>query len=304
MSKKIQFGWSIPSGAREKANRGSYVADVRRGLELVSGHFDSVWFVDHLQFDDNDLMEAWTALTYFSALYPQFQYGNAVLCQSFRNPALLAKMAATFQYMSEGRFILGIGAGWKEDEYRAYGYDFPPAGQRVEELEEYMRVIKTLWHEERATFEGKYYQVKEAWCEPKPDPIPTIMIGGAKPKMLRLIARHADWWNVSWTNIEDYRAQVDECERACIDENRDPSTLRRTWFGGCACAPTEKEVEAMSGGRIKAGNAFVGTPEQLIEQMQPFIDLGVDYFMLGSAGFPNLITLEMLVGEVLPALNS
>ena len=142
MSKKIQFGWSMPGGAREKANRGSYVADLKRGLELVSGHFDSVWFVDHLQFDDNDLMETWTALTYFSALYPQFKYGNAVLCQSFRNPALLAKMAATFQYMSGGRFILGMGAGWKEDEYLAYGYDFPPAGQRVEELEEYMRVIR------------------------------------------------------------------------------------------------------------------------------------------------------------------
>lgn len=303
MAKKIQFGWSMPAGAREKANRGSYVADVKRGMEIIKGHYDSVWLIDHLQFDDNDLLEAWTGLSYFAGLYPEFQYGHAVLCQSFRNPGLVAKMAATLQYISEGRFILGMGAGWKEDEYTAYGYDFPSAGQRVEELEEYMQVIKTLWRDEKATFEGKHYQVKDAWCEPKPDPIPTIMIGGAKPKMLRLVARHADWWNVSWTSIEEFRPQVEECERACAQEGRDPATLRRTWFGGCACAPTEAEVEKISGGRIKAGNAFVGTPEQIIEQMQPFIDLGVDYFILGSAGFPDLVTLETLVGDVLPALN-
>ena len=299
----IQFGLVIPSGSRDKTLSGAYMDNVRRLTELGTGHYDSAWFVDHLQFDDADLMEGWTAVTYQAALNPQFRWGHAVLCQSFRNPALLGKMAATLQYMSGGRFILGLGAGWKEDEYRSYGYEYPPAGVRVEQLDETLQIVKALWTEERATFHGKHYRVEEAWCEPKPNPLPTIMIGGAKPRMLRLIARHADWWNVSWTSIEDFRPQVEECERACAEVGRDPSTLRRTWFGGCTIGPTEEAVEELNQGRMKAGSAFVGTPEQVIEQMRPFVELGVDYFMLHSGGFPRLTTAELLINEVMPALN-
>ncbi|HVB23194.1 MAG TPA: LLM class flavin-dependent oxidoreductase [Ktedonobacteraceae bacterium] len=301
---QIQFGWSMPSGVRDKSQQGIYVSRLQEGLELVAGHFDSAWFVDHFQYEDAMLMEGWTALTYLSALQPQLKFGHAVLSQSFRNPALLAKMAATLQFMSGGRFILGIGAGWKEDEYRAYGYDFPAASIRIEELEETLQIIKALWREERATVKGKHYRVNEAWCEPKPEAVPPIMVGGSKPRMLRLIAKYADWWNVSWTAIEDYRKQVVECERACAEVQRDPATLRRTWFGGCLCAPTEAEVEQLNKEmNLSAGKAFVGTPAQILEQMQPFLDLGVNYFMLSSGGFPDLTTLDTLVHEVLPVLN-
>jgi alkanesulfonate monooxygenase SsuD/methylene tetrahydromethanopterin reductase-like flavin-dependent oxidoreductase (luciferase family) len=278
--------------------------DIKRGLDLVTGHYDSCWFVDHLQFDGNDLMEGWTAVTYLAAQNPQFQWGHEVLCQSFRNPALVAKMATTMQFMSGGRFVLGLGAGWKEDEYLAYGYDFPPAGQRVEELEEYLQIIRAMWTEERATVHGKYYHVEEAWCEPKPDPLPPIMVGAFKPKMLRVTARHADWWSVSWTGIDEYREIVAECERACAEIGRDPATLRRTWFGGCACAPTEEAAIALTRGRFTKDTAFVGTPQQIVAQLRPFVELGVDYFMLGSAGFPELTTLELLVKEVLPAIRA
>ena len=300
---KIEFGWSIPSGPRDEAHKATYLQDVKRGLDLVAGHYGSAWFVDHLQFNNSHQLESWTAITYLAALEPRLKFGQAVLCQSFRNPALLAKMAATLQYMSGGRFILGIGAGWKEDEYKAYGYDFPSAGTRVEELDETLQIVKALWRDERATFKGKHYRVEEAWCEPKPNPLPTIMVGGSKPKMLRLVARHADWWNVSWTGIKDYREQVAELERACEEEGRDPATLRRTWFGGCACGRTEEAAKELTAGRFTTETAFLGTPAQIIDQLAPFIELGVDYFMLGSAGFPDLTTLELLVNEVLPVLN-
>jgi len=300
--KHIQFGWTIPSGPRTQA-RAPFLATVEQGFGIIKGHFDSTWLTDHLQYDDNPLLEGWTALTYFAALHPEFDFGHAVLCQSFRNPALLAKMTATFQYLSNDHFILGIGAGWKEDEYQAYGYDFPSAGTRIEELEETLQIIKALWHDKQATVEGKHYQVRNAYFEPKPDTMPTIMIGGSKPRMLRLVARHADWWNVSWTGIENYRAQVKECEKACDEIGRDTSTLRRTWFGGCICAPTEAEVKTLNMIGMSSANAFVGTPAQVLEQMQPFLDLGVDYFMLNCGGFPQLTTLETLVSEVLPALT-
>jgi alkanesulfonate monooxygenase SsuD/methylene tetrahydromethanopterin reductase-like flavin-dependent oxidoreductase (luciferase family) len=222
---------------------------------------------------------------------------------SFRNPALLAKMATTAQFLSGGRFILGIGAGWKEDEYRAYGYDFPAAGTRVEELEEALQIIRAMWHDEQATVQGKHYHVVDAWCEPKPDPLPTIMVGAFKPRMLRVAARYADWWNVSWTGIDTYREYVEEFERACAEVQRDPATVRRTWYGGCVCGQTEAAVIKLNTDNFSGESAFVGTPAQVIEQMQQFVDLGVNYFMLRSGGFPDVTTLELLVSEVIPVLN-
>ena len=255
------------------------------------------------------MLEGFTALSYMAALHPQLTFGHSVLCQSFRNPALLAKMGATLQFLSGGRFILGIGAGGNAEEYRAYGYDFPPGGVRVEQLEETLQIIKALWTEETATFAGQYYHVIDAHCEPKPDPLPLVMVGAFKPKMLRLTAKYADWWNVSSTGIEGYRRMAEECERACAEVGRDPATLRRTWGGGCVCAPTQAEAEAIGGDRYSADNDpdnfdFVGTPQQIVEQMRPFIDLGVDYFIVDCGGFPNLTTLELLISEVLPALNA
>jgi alkanesulfonate monooxygenase SsuD/methylene tetrahydromethanopterin reductase-like flavin-dependent oxidoreductase (luciferase family) len=300
---KVQFGLVVPGDFLDKARRHHYMADVNRLLNSVKGSYHSAWFIDHLQFEDSDVLEGWTALTYLSALHPELQWGHSVLCQSFRNPALVAKMGATLQFLSGGRFILGIGAGWYESEYLAYGYDFPAASTRVEELDEALQIIKALWTQERASFEGKHYQVRGARCEPKPDPLPTIMVGAFKPKMLRVTARHADWWNVSSTGIEDYRTYVQEFERACEEVGRDPGTVRRSWGGGCACAPTEQEVAEIAGDRLQPGEDFVGTPEQLLEQMQPFVELGVDYFMLDCQGFPNLTTVKMLVNEVLPAFN-
>src|SRR5258708_18019003 len=188
---RIQFGLVLPTEPPWEMAREAFLTAMRNNLEVVSGHFDTVWFADHLQFGNSSVLEGWTALTYLAAQHPQFSFGHAVLCQSFRNPALLAKMATTLQYMSGGRFILGLGAGWHEEEYRAYGYDFPSGGTRVQQLEETLQVIKALWRDEEATVQGKYYRVIKAHCEPKPHPLPPIMIGGSLPRMFRLISRHA-----------------------------------------------------------------------------------------------------------------
>jgi alkanesulfonate monooxygenase SsuD/methylene tetrahydromethanopterin reductase-like flavin-dependent oxidoreductase (luciferase family) len=303
---RIQFGFSIPADALDKRRRATYVDDVNRALDLVSGSFDAAWVIDHLQFGDADVLEGFTTLAYLAALHPRLKVGHAVLCQSFRNPALLAKMGATLQFLSGGRYIFGIGAGWHEEEHRAYGYDFPPAGARVEQLAEAVQIVKALWTEERTTFEGKHYRVVEARCEPRPNPVPPVMIGAFRPKMLHLTARYADWWDVSSTGIDDYRPLAAAFEQACAEVGRDPSTVRRSWSGGCACAPTEQGVAKIVEQRpqLQPGEDFVGAPQQLIEQMQPFIELGVDYFILDCSGFPDLTTLRLLVDEVLPALNA
>src|SRR6266540_6561819 len=147
---RIQFGFCMPADKLDKQRRATFSEDLNRALDLVTGHFDSAWIIDHLQFGDADQLEGFTALSYMAALHPQLKFGHTVLCQSFRNPALLATMSATLQFLSGGRFILGIGAGWNEEEYRAYGYDFPPAHTRVAQLEEALQIIKALWTEDAA----------------------------------------------------------------------------------------------------------------------------------------------------------
>lgn len=303
----IQFGFTMPADQLDKTRRATFVADLNRALTLVHGHFDAAWIIDHLQFGDADVLEGFTALSYMAALHPQLKFGHTVLCQSFRNPALLAKMGATLQFLSGGRFLFGIGAGWHTEEYHAYGYEFPAAGVRVQQLAEALQIIKALWTAPQATFTGTYYRVKDAYCEPKPDPVPPIMVGAFGPQMLRLTARYADGWNVSSTGIQRYRHLAAEFERACAEVGRDPATVRRSWGGGCVCAPTAAQVKRLAGTRYLSDEEdfnLVGTPMQLVEQMRPFIDLGVDYFMVDCGGFPDLTTLELLVNEVIPALNA
>jgi alkanesulfonate monooxygenase SsuD/methylene tetrahydromethanopterin reductase-like flavin-dependent oxidoreductase (luciferase family) len=263
--------------------------------------------IDHLQDGTDDMLESFTTISYLAALHPQLKFGQTVVCQSFRNPALLAKIGATLQFLSGGRFMLGIGAGWNETEYRAYGYEFPPASVRVEQLEETLQIVKAMWTQEWATFQGKHYQVLDATYEPKPDPIPPLIIGAFKPRMLRLTATYAAGWDVSSTGIVPYRRLTEMFTQACIEVGRDPATVRRSWSGGCVCAPMQTAAEAIGGDRYSAQNqddfSFVGTPQQIIEQMCPFIALGVDSFLLDCGGFPNLTTLELLIHEVLPVVT-
>jgi alkanesulfonate monooxygenase SsuD/methylene tetrahydromethanopterin reductase-like flavin-dependent oxidoreductase (luciferase family) len=305
----VRFGLFMPAEWRNQRQRVTYVTDLNRFLDLAAGHFDSAWIVDHLQFADTDVLEGFTTLTYMAALHPHLTFGHSVLCQAFRNPALLAKMGATLQLLSGGRFTLGLGAGWNEEEYQAYGYDFPPASVRVDQLEEALRIITTLWTEGQATFEGKHHRVVQAVCEPRPAPVPPITLGAVRPRMLRLAATYAAEWDVSSTNVERYEALARAFERACAAVGRDPATVGRSWSGGCACAPTQREAEALAGDSFSANGSvedfgFVGTPEQIIEQMRPFVALGMRRFKLDCVDFPQTRGLEMLINEVLPALNA
>jgi alkanesulfonate monooxygenase SsuD/methylene tetrahydromethanopterin reductase-like flavin-dependent oxidoreductase (luciferase family) len=305
---QLQFGLIVPENPRNPPHRVDYLDALDRLLTTVTGHFASAWSIDHL---DGDVLEGWTAVSYLAALHPQLEWGHTVLSQSFRNPALLAKMGATLQFLSGGRFVLGLGAGGQEAEYRAYGYPFPRGRTRVEELEETLQIITAMWTQERVTFEGRHHRVENAMCEPKPYPIPPVVIGAFGPKMLRLTARHADGWNVSSTGIADYQALTVEMERACAETGRDPATVRRIWSSGCVCAPTEAEVAALAAPRQRLGPEFeyqpgedlIGTPAQIIEQMEPFIALGVDCFLLDCGGFPRLTTVETLINDVLPAFE-
>jgi len=304
----LQFGLVIPVEFPVGRGAPSLVEDASRALRYVEGHFDSAWVVDHLQIANGARLESFTLLSYLAAIHPRFTFGHAVVCQSFRNPALVAKMGATLQLLTGGRFVLGIGAGGDEEEYRAYGYDFPPARERVEQLEEAITIIKALWSEPTVTFEGKHHRVLGATCEPRPNPVPPLMIGAFRPRMVRLVAKQADWWNVSSSGPRRYARMAMELEQACAEVGRDPATIKRTWIGGVACAETSAAAETMAESRSITQDeddfGFVGTPEEVAAQMRQLVDLGIEYFMLDAADYPELGCLELLLKQALPAVTN
>ena len=217
---------------------------------------------------------------------------------------LLAKMAATLQTLSDGRFIMAIGAGWKEDEYRAYDYPYPRAGIRIEQLQDTLEILKRMWAEpDPVTYEGKHYKIVDAYCQPKPDPIPPVMVGGGGRKTMRLAAQYADIWNLPDANIAKYRDHVAVLNEHLDDLNRDPASLQLSWFGRLAVAKSEADAVALSDGRWTKDNAFVGTPQQAVELMQPFVELGVTYFMLEILGLPDSDVIGMVTEDVLPKLQ-
>lgn len=265
--------------------------------------FKSLWATDHLFWDANPVHESWTLITYAAALYPQMQVGAMVTGQNYRNPALLAKMAATVQSLTRGRLIFGIGAGWKEDEYLGYGYPFPTPGERVQQLEEALEIATRLWKQDgKVSYQGEHYHITDAYLVPKPNPIPPILIGGGGEKTMRVAAKLADWWNLPDAPLGRYTERATILRNHCSELGRDPNSIRLTWFGRMSVGANASEAIARSGGKWTPNNAFVGTPAQILEQMKPFIDFGVDYFMLDILDVNDPAVLNTVLNDVIAKL--
>ena len=204
--------------------------------------FESFWVSDHFfggeGFPDRDCLEAWTLLAALSRDTERIRLGCLVTAAQYRNPALLAKIVAGVDQLSDGRIEFGIGAGWKVNEYKAYGYDFPDAGTRVTQMNEAIEICRRLWTEERATYIGKHYRVEDAVCAPKPrqKPYPPLWIGGSGPRVMRSAARSADGFDISrrgpggaLLTKEELRAVMTEIDEACRAVKRDRPLLRSHW---------------------------------------------------------------------------
>lgn len=301
---RVDFGLLLPHGPASPGQRADFVAACDRGLGRIRGHLTSVWMSDHFQMGTADVLECWTTLAYFAGRHPDLSFGTAVACQAYRNPALLAKTAATFQFLTGGRLTLGVGAGWNEAEFRAYNYPFPPAGVRVSEVAEAVRIITSLWTREETTFEGQHYQVYGAHCEPRPDPVPPIGIGGHGPRMLRVAARLADGWDVTGSGLarDEYPAVAATMARILGEVSRDPSTLRRSYSGPCVVATTDEKARELKG-RLPEGKGITGTPDQVVDQLGRLIEQGVTAFQLVFAGFPDTEVLDLFLARVLPQVK-
>ena len=299
----LKFGLGLLAGP-PKGQINQWMDDLDQSLPQLADDFESLWMTDHFFWQDDPTYEAWTVMSYMAARWPRYKIGPMVLGQSYRNPALLAKMAATLQTISEGRFIMGIGAGWKEDEYRAYDYPYPRPGIRIEQLKDTLEIMTRMWKDpDPVTYEGEQYSVIGAYCQPKPDPMIPIMVGGGGVKTMRLAAQYADIWNLPDAAIERFTERMAILDQHCADLGRDPKTLERSWFGRLGVAKTETDALALSNGRWTKDNAFVGTPQQAVELMLPFVEAGVTYFMLEVLGLPDPDVIGMVKEEVLPALR-
>jgi len=299
----VDFGLVLPAGPRKQQIQ-AWLDDLDRHLPGLQGHFKSLWMTDHFFWEDAPTYEVWVVIAFAAARWPQFDIGPIVLGQSYRNPALTAKMGATLQTLSRGRLIMALGAGWKEDEYHAYGYPYPAPSVRIEQLADALEILKRMWHMAGpVTYHGKHYHIVNAWCEPRPDPVPPLIVGGGGRKTMTLAVRYADWWNLPDANAETYKDRLGTLHQLCGQAGRDPQSLRWTWFGRLAVARREAAAEALSNGRWTRANALVGTPQQVVEQMQTFKALGVDYFMAEVLNLPDGETQQMVLEEVLPKVR-
>lgn len=264
----------------------------RRLIRSAAG-FTTLWAEDHLQLGETATHECLTTLSYFAGEFPQFRVGALVLCQSYRNPALVAKMAANLQLLSGGRFILGLGAGWKEDEYHAYGYPFPAAKTRLQELEEAATIVKTMWSSRPATFEGKHYQIRDAYCEPQPSPsIPLLIGGGGEEKTLAIVARHADWWNFNSCPVEEYARKAAILKEHCARIGRDPAEIKLTYLSTASVSENPAQVK-----RSAQKHFIAGSSSEVIRELERFRDVGVTHFMFR---FLDPESLERFVKTVVP----
>ncbi|HEX8596911.1 MAG TPA: LLM class F420-dependent oxidoreductase [Chloroflexia bacterium] len=326
----IKFGVLVPQGWRmdlvdiqdpvEK-----YEAMTRVAKEAEQLGFDSVWLYDHFHTVPSPELEAtfecWISTAALARDTSNIRIGQMVSCNSYRNPALLAKMASTVDVLSHGRLDFGIGAGWYEHEYLAYGYPYPDGPERLRMLGEALQIFHAMWKDDYATFEGKHYQIKGAINEPKGVQQPHIPIwvgGGGEKVTLKLVARYADACNVGGINPDNYRHKFEVLRQHCENEGRDyNSIIKSAEITLNILSPGEDPQEATRVLRERSGKAsnreitleeysrgnFVGSPQECIDMLGTLVDAGVEYII---AYVPNIVHLEplhRLAEGVLPAFR-
>jgi alkanesulfonate monooxygenase SsuD/methylene tetrahydromethanopterin reductase-like flavin-dependent oxidoreductase (luciferase family) len=303
-SSAIEFGYFGPTGA-ETARGAAFAPAFYRAVAVAREAFGSIWFADHFMFDDADVNEAWTLLTYAAALAPELQVGHLVICNSYRPPALVAKMGASLQALTQGRFVLGYGAGWHKPEFEAYGYNFPSAATRIAMMEEGLEVIRAMWRDAPATFHGRFYHVENARCEPRPETMPPVMVGGDGEQLtLRAVARHADWWNIFSRTAEVAAHKLDVLREHCAAEGRDFATIRKTWSGAIVIDRDHQAALKRAGAALEDEQPpIAGDPAAVREQIGALAELGFDLFQLSFPLFPDTSDMELFIAEVLPAFG-
>lgn len=289
----IKFGWFMSAeGVPGQEAVPLVVAEDAEVLPVVAEHFDSIWVQDHF-YAFRDPAHAWleclTTLTWLAARYPGLHVGPIVLGVGYRNPALLAKMTATLQVLSEGRFIMGIGAGWRGPEYAAYDYPFPPTPTRVQQLDEAVQILRLMWTQEAPSFQGRHYRIGNAYCEPRPSQPPPVMIGGGGEKLvLPLVGRIADIWDryhggaLEDIDLVGYSRKRDIVLKHAVEADRGPEAVVQSFTIENGRLPESREDSS-----------------RWLDHLRPLHDLGVRQFILGFGHVTEADKVRRFVEEVI-----
>lgn len=330
---RIGFGFFVPTfcgGNRSHRDSPLYESldwktTEKAVLLCESMGYDSLWIPDHLILGkEGATFECWSVLSALAALTKEVRLGSLVLCNSYRHPSIVAKMAATVDVISNGRLEFGYGAGWKKDEYDAYGIQWHKASTRLEQMREGIEIIERMWTEEKPSYEGKYYRIEEAICNPKPiqEPHPPIWIGGAGEKtLLALVAKYADGWN--WAHsVETMEHKLNVLRRHCKELGRDFDSIKKSWHGH-VCISNDKNVldnlfsKWAQTIRFMAAEgdpwlddvsyenvrklSIMGSAEECIKEVGEYVDLGVSHFMLWFIDYPSTEGIKLFAKEVMPS---
>jgi F420-dependent oxidoreductase-like protein len=328
----MRFGLFLPQGWRldlvgvEPENQWPTMLDFARRVE--AGPWESLWVYDHFHTvpvaTDEATHEAWTLMAALAATTQRLRLGQMCTCMGYRNPAYLAKVAATTDVISGGRVEMGIGGGWYEHEWRAYGYGFPSAGDRLGMLDEGVQIMRQLWTEGVATLDGKHYQVDGAISRPLPlqqGGIPLWIAGGGEKKTLRTAARYAQYTNFDATP-ETFKRKSEVLEQHCRDVGRDFAEIVRSGNYNVVIGETEKDVQdklawvldhysqhvplshAERTHQLFADGPLVGTPEQLVERLRAAEQIGMTYaigYFVDAVYDPASV--ELFATKIIPELG-
>jgi len=277
--------------------------------------FDSFWVMDHFHQIpmigkvEEPMLESWSTLSVLAGLTTKIKLGTLVTGIMYRYPAILAKVAATLDVLSKGRLFMGIGAAWNEDESHAYGIHFPPAGERLSRLEEAIQIIRKMWTEEpSASFNGKYYQIHNAYCNPKPiqKPSPPILVGGSgERKTLRIVAKYADACNL-FGSAETVKRKLNILKDHCKSVGRDYDSILKTKLGIIVVDDdkqmAEKKIkqifEGMPEEQIREF-AIYGTPEDLLRQIELLEQVGIQYLIVDLDPSRELEALDVFANKII-----
>jgi F420-dependent oxidoreductase-like protein len=313
---KTKFGVFLSA---EKPNFNSLLDEV---LHCENLGYHSVWISDHLigmYINPGDpRLECWTTMSAIASRTSTIRLGQLVMCNLFRHPSLVAKSAATLDSISGGRLILGLGTGWHEGELKAYGYPLESAATRVRKLDEAAQIIKKMWTEEAPSFNGKYFQIEEAYCSPKPiqRPHPPLLLAGSGEKLtLKTVAKYADISNfAAWMGTPiDFHHKTEILKEHCRRVGRSFDSIQLSWAGYTLISKNSSEAEMNFGRYTKNMEArygveaagrippLHGTPEQMITQLQGYINEGVSLFIIRFMGENLKEEARLFAEEVTPS---
>jgi alkanesulfonate monooxygenase SsuD/methylene tetrahydromethanopterin reductase-like flavin-dependent oxidoreductase (luciferase family) len=308
--KSIEFGIYLPQVSF------AYADIIDRALVTEELGFDSLWLYDHLYspgLPDLPSFEGWTLATYILAQTTRLRVGHLVLCNNFRHPVLLGKMATSLDVLSGGRVELGIGSGSVEREHRETGLPWGSFPERSERLAESLEILTQMFTGEPTTFAGNHYEVTNLpnVTAPTQSPRPPIHIGGIGPRRtLPIVARYADVWNVPTYGLANWEESQRVLETECEAIGRDPATIRRSLEAVLVLAPDEVALEVArgkaerryggSGWGLEAGG-FIGTPPMVIDRIGQLVDLGITTFVFFTYDRGEPRTLELFADQVMPA---